>query len=111
MSAYFWRSFINPSSIVPAKVSIVIINYNGRKYLESFLPSVLASTYENKEVIVADNASTDESIDFLKDNYPGLRVINLTRNYGFAMGYNEALKLVKSDYYVLLNSDVEVESE
>lgn len=96
---------------MPPKVSIVIINYNGRKYLESFLPSILASTYENKEVIVADNASTDDSIDFLNDNYPGLRVIILSRNFGFAMGYNEALKKVQSDYYVLLNSDVEVEAE
>jgi len=95
---------------VPPKVSIVIINYNGRKYLESFLPSVLASTYENKEVIIADNASTDDSIPFLRSNYPGLRVIPLSRNFGFATGYNEALRLVQSDYYVLLNSDVEVEA-
>ena len=92
------------------KVAIVIINYNGRKYLESFLPSVLASRYENKEVIVADNASTDDSLSFLQTNYPQIRTILLSRNYGFAKGYNEALKQVQSDYYVLLNSDVEVTS-
>jgi len=92
------------------KVSIVIINYNGRNYLESFLPSVLASTYENKEVIIADNASTDDSLIFLHDNYPGIKIIRLMRNFGFATGYNEALKHVQSDYYVLLNSDVEVET-
>ena len=91
-----------------AKVAIVIINYNGRRYLELFLPSVLASSYENKEIIVADNASTDDSIIFLKENYPQIRIIVLTRNYGYAWGYNEALKQVDSDYYVLLNSDVEV---
>ncbi|MBS1599526.1 MAG: glycosyltransferase family 2 protein [Bacteroidetes bacterium] len=95
--------------MVLPKVAVVIINYNGRKYLELFLPSVLNSTYENKEVIVADNASTDDSLIFLKDNYPDVTVITLSRNFGFATGYNEALKLVTSDYYVLLNSDVEVE--
>lgn len=93
---------------MPPKVAIVIINYNGRRYLESFLPAVLASTYENKEVIVADNASTDDSLSFLQRNYPTVRTIELSYNYGFAGGYNEALKQVQSDYYVLLNSDVEV---
>jgi GT2 family glycosyltransferase len=69
----------------------------------------MASTYSGKEVIVADNASTDDSVSFLRENYPQVRVIVLDRNYGFATGYNEALKQVRSDYYVLLNSDVEVE--
>ncbi|MES1159677.1 MAG: glycosyltransferase family 2 protein, partial [Bacteroidota bacterium] len=80
-----------------------------RQHLETFLPSVMASTCPFKEVIVADNASTDDSIPFLKATYPQLRIISLDRNYGFAGGYNEALKQVQSDYYVLLNSDVEVE--
>jgi GT2 family glycosyltransferase len=91
-----------------ATVSVVIINFNGRKYLEQFLPSVLASTYSGMELIVADNASTDDSLRFLRDHYPQVRIIELKRNHGYAGGYNEALKLVKSDYYVLLNSDVEV---
>ena len=69
----------------------------------------MASTYSNCEVIVADNASTDDSVSFLKENFSFVRVIKLPENYGFARGYNEALKLVKSDYYILLNSDVEVE--
>ncbi|MBC7902187.1 MAG: glycosyltransferase family 2 protein [Gemmatimonadaceae bacterium] len=90
------------------KVSIVILNWNGRKYLEQFLPSVMASRWDNLEVIVADNASDDDSVDFLKRNYPAVRIIQLERNHGFAIGYNLALKQVKSDYYVLLNSDVEV---
>jgi hypothetical protein len=68
----------------------------------------MASILPGAEVIVADNASTDDSLVFLQEKYPGLRVIVLDRNYGFAGGYNEALKQVKSDYYVLLNSDVEV---
>jgi len=89
-------------------IAIVILNWNGRKYLEQFLPSVIASSYPAKEVIVADNASTDDSLPFLRENYPQVRIIALDRNYGFAKGYNEALRQVKSDYYVLLNSDVEV---
>ena len=91
-----------------AKVSVVIINFNGRKYLEQFIPSVLASTYPDMELIVADNASTDDSLNFLRTHYPAVRIIELKRNHGYAGGYNEALKEVKSEYYVLLNSDVEV---
>ncbi|MGN6214458.1 glycosyltransferase family 2 protein [Parafilimonas sp.] len=89
-------------------VAIVILNYNGRNFLEQFLPSVFASTYPNKRIIIADNASTDDSIDYLKNNFPSAELIMLDKNYGFAGGYNEALKKVASDYYVLLNSDVEV---
>jgi GT2 family glycosyltransferase len=94
---------------VEPTIAIVILNWNGRVYLEKFLPFVVASTYPGKEVIVADNSSTDDSIRFLQDHYPQVRVIALDRNLGFAGGYNEALKEVKTDYYVLLNSDVEVE--
>ena len=90
-------------------IAVVILNYSGRKHLERFLPSVMASTYPNMEVIVADNASTDDSVSFLRDHFPQVRIITLDRNYGFAGGYNQALPQVKSDYYVLLNSDVEVE--
>jgi GT2 family glycosyltransferase len=92
------------------KVAIVILNWNGRKYLEQFLPSVLASTYENMECIVADNASTDDSVIFLKEHFPQVNIISLAENFGFAKGYNHALKQVSADYYVLLNSDVEVEA-
>ncbi len=89
-------------------VAIVILNYNGRKHLQTFLPSVLNSTYTNKRVIVADNASTDDSLPFIKEHFPSVEILLNTQNDGFAGGYNWALKLVKSDYYVLLNSDVEV---
>lgn len=89
-------------------VSIVILNWNGRKFLEQFLPSVVASTYSNFNIVVADNASTDDSIPFLRSYYPLIKIIELKENYGFAKGYNEALKQVEADYYVLLNSDVEV---
>lgn len=89
-------------------VAIVILNWNGRSYLEKFLPSVLSSDYENYRVVVADNASTDNSINFLKEQFPQVELIILSQNFGFAKGYNEALKKVKADYYVILNSDVEV---
>jgi GT2 family glycosyltransferase len=70
---------------------------------------VLASRYDNKEVIVADNCSADDSISFLGSAYPGVRIIRHPVNYGFTRGYNEALKAVTADYYIILNSDVEVE--
>ena len=90
------------------KCAIVILNWNGKNFLEQFLPSVCYSTYANYELVVADNNSTDDSISFLKNNYPSIRIISLAENYGFAKGYNEALKQVDADYFILLNSDVEV---
>ncbi|WP_462252726.1 glycosyltransferase family 2 protein [Ferruginibacter sp.] len=89
-------------------VAIVILNWNGRKFLEQFLPSVMASVYDNKKIIVADNASTDDSVIFLQQQYPQIEILQNSSNEGFAKGYNTALKKVQSDYYVLLNSDVEV---
>lgn len=68
----------------------------------------MSTIYSNRQVVVADNASTDESVAFLREHFPGVRVIALDRNFGFARGYNEALRQVEADYYVLLNSDVEV---
>lgn len=90
------------------KISVVILNWNGRKYLGQFLPSVLASDYSNFEVVVADNGSSDDSLSFLEHNYPQVRIIRLEKNLGFARGYNEALKQIQSDYYFILNSDVEL---
>lgn len=89
-------------------VAIVILNWNGKHHLEKFLPSVVSTTYSNAKIIVADNASTDDSICFLHKNFPAVATIDLKENHGFAKGYNEALKQVQADYYVLLNSDVEV---
>jgi GT2 family glycosyltransferase len=89
-------------------VAIVILNYNGKNYLQKFLPSVLASSYSNKRVIVADNASVDGSVEMLQQEFPTVEILVNIRNDGFAGGYNWALQHVESDYYVLLNSDVEV---
>ncbi len=91
-------------------VSIVILNYKGKKYLEKFLPPLLESIKEinDVEIVVADNGSKDDSIKTVKEKFPTVRTIELDDNYGFAEGYNRALEQIKSEYYVLLNSDVEV---
>jgi len=89
-------------------VAIVILNYNGLNFLQQFLPSVIASTYVNKKIIVADNASTDESIFWLKENYPTVQLLLSKENKGYAGGYNWTLKNIEADYFVLLNSDIEV---
>lgn len=91
------------------KVSVVILNWNGLEMLQRFLPSVVAySQEEGVEVCVADNASTDNSLAWLRDNCPTVRLILLDKNYGFAEGYNQALRQVEAEYVVLLNNDVEV---
>lgn len=89
------------------KTAVVILNWNGKALLEEFLPSIVAHS-ANATVYVADNASTDDSVAFVQQNYPGVKLIVNTGNYGFAKGYNEALKHVEEDIYVLVNSDVEV---
>jgi GT2 family glycosyltransferase len=89
--------------------SVVILNWNGRKLLEKFLPSLLKNTPdETADIIVVDNGSTDASLPYLEKSYPSIRLIRLDKNYGFAEGYNKALTQLKCEYVVLLNSDVEV---
>ena len=79
------------------KVAIVILNWNGRKYLEQFLPSVMATDWTNLEVFVADNGSTDDSVNFVQQHYPSVHIISLPQNYGFAKGYN-GKAYVKNNY-------------
>jgi len=93
------------------RVAVVILNYNGKDWLHQFLPGVMATDYAQLEVIIADNASTDGSVDWMQEVYPGLRIIVLEQNYGFAEGYNRALDQVQAEYFVLLNSDVKVEAD
>jgi hypothetical protein len=89
--------------------AIVILNWNGKDYLDRFLPFLIQYTTQSEvEIIIADNHSTDQSLKMLAEKYPQLRTIVLKKNYGFAEGYNRALAHVKADYFVLLNSDVEV---
>lgn len=91
------------------KVAVVILNWNGVEMLQRFLPEVVAySQGEGVEVCVADNGSTDDSVAWVKQACPDVRLVVLDRNYGFADGYNRALRQVEAEYVVLLNSDVEV---
>ena len=90
------------------KTAIVILNWNGRKMLTEYLPNVVKYSKDDAEVWVADNASTDGSLEMLAERFPMVRTLRLDRNYGFAEGYNRALARIEAYYYVLLNSDVEV---
>jgi len=91
------------------KVAIVILNWNGKKLFDTFLPSVIDNSQNvNTEIIIADNGSDDNSVNYLKKKYPQVGIIELGKNYGFAGGYNRALKQISADYFILLNSDVKV---
>ena len=89
------------------KIAVVILNWNGAKLLQQFLPSVIQYS-ENASIYVADNASTDDSIDVLKNEFPSVKIIQNSSNFGFAQGYNEALQSVEEPYYALVNSDIDV---
>lgn len=89
------------------KIAIVILNWNGAKMLSQYLPSVITYS-KGASIYVADNASTDNSIELLNNDFPDVNLIMLDKNYGFAEGYNRALAQIDAEYYLLLNSDVEV---
>ena len=93
---------MNPS------VAVVILNWNGKSFLEQFLPGVLKSEYDNLQIVVGDNGSTDDSIAFIETTFPTVTILKNEKNLGFAGGYNKILERVHADYFVLLNSDVEV---
>lgn len=90
------------------KTAVVILNWNGKKLMEQFLPSVLKYSRGLAEIVVADNHSSDDSISWLKATYPEITIVTNPQNEGYAKGYNDALKQVDADYFLLLNSDVEV---
>ena len=89
------------------KIAVVILNWNGTKLLEQFLPSIVKYSPE-ADIYVADNASTDDSVTFVKANFPRIKIIQNESNFGFAQGYNEALKHIDTEIYALVNSDIEV---
>ena len=89
------------------KTAVVILNWNGTKLLEQFLPSVVQFSPE-ATIYVADNASTDDSVAFVKANFPTVQIVQNSSNFGFAQGYNEALQHIEADIYALVNSDIEV---
>lgn len=88
-------------------IAVVILNWNGKKWLEKFLPTVIEKS-SMANIYLADNASTDASIAFIKDNFTSVKIIQNQLNEGYAKGYNDALKGLKEKYFVLLNSDIEV---
>ena len=90
------------------KLAIVILNWNGQKMLHQYLPTVLQYSRDEATVFVADNASTDDSLSLLSTAFPECKVIRLEKNWGFAEGYNKALQQIDAEYYLLLNSDIEV---
>lgn len=90
------------------KCAVVILNWNGEQMLKRFLGWVVESLPDWARVVVADNASTDSSLDYIKQNFPDIQVISLDKNYGYAEGYNRALRVINEEFVVLLNSDVEV---
>lgn len=90
------------------KVAIVILNWNGQQLLEQFLPSIVNFSSELAEIYVADNASTDSSLSYIKEFYPSVKIIENATNGGYAKGYNDALATIDAELYCLINSDVEV---
>lgn len=91
-----------------SSLSVVILNWNGIAHLRRFLGSVVECTPPEADIVVADNGSTDDSVEWVERTYPTVRIVRLDRNYGFAEGYDRALRQIGSRYYILLNSDVEV---
>lgn len=94
--------------MAPIKAAVVILNWNGKKFLEQFLPSVTEHLPSFARIIVADNGSADDSVSFLRENYPAVDCIEFAENHGYTGGYNRALELIEAEYYILLNSDIEV---
>ena len=90
------------------KLAIVILNWNGEAMLRQYLPNVLRYSRDEATIYVADNASTDHSVETLRREFPEVKLIILDKNWGFAEGYNLALRQIEAEYYLLLNSDVEV---
>ena len=84
------------------KTAVVILNWNGKNWLEKFLPNVISNSLD-ATVIVADNNSTDDSVSYLKENFPNIQIIQNNGNYGYAKGYNLSLKQIDAQYFVLLN--------
>ena len=92
-----------------ARTAIVILNWNGEKFLRQFLPTLMANTdSELARICIIDNGSTDDSLSFVSCNFPQIQIVRLDQNYGFAGGYNRGLKDIEAEYFMLLNSDVEV---
>ncbi len=108
MRAFAGTYLSEPMNSDALKIAVVILCWNGKNFLKKFLPPLLQTTYSHAEFYVADNASTDGSAEYVRKNFPQIKLIELKENKGFAGGYNDALKEISADIYVLLNQDVEV---
>ncbi len=97
--------------IILIRVAVVILNWNGERFLRKFFPEVVRCCPAETEIIIADNGSKDRSLDYIRDTFPDVRIIDNHSNTGFAAGYNLALKQVDADYYVLLNNDILVTAD
>ena len=95
---YFYTPFF-------MRTAVVILNWNGKTFLEQFLPMLIRFSRQEARIIIADNASTDGSVELVKERFPEVEVIRNPENFGFSKGYNQALKQVDETYYVLLNSE------
>ena len=96
------------SSPATHQVAVVILNWNGRHHLAAYLPTVIEHSQEHADVVVIDNGSTDDSLAWMKQHHPEVRIVALDENKGFAGGYNAGLEAITADVFVLLNSDVRV---
>ena len=92
------------------KIAVVVLNWNGKSWLEKFLP-ILVNHSKEATVFVTDNASTDDSVYYVKSNFPTVKIIVNANNGGYAKGYNDALKQIDAEYFVLINSDIEVTAD
>ena len=93
------------------KVAVVLLGYNSLDYLAEFIPSVLKTSYTDFDLVYVDNASKDESVAYVKEHFPEVKIFQVHENHGFTGGYTQSLPFIKAEYYVLLNSDVEVEPD
>lgn len=90
------------------KIAVVILNYNGKKHLTKYLSNIIDKTGNEAQIIIGDNCSTDGSVEYLKQNFPYVKIIENDKNYGYAGGYNRILKEIEAEYYIILNSDLNV---
>ena len=90
------------------RIALVLLNYNGKEYLQQNLPFIKSTNYGNKAIYVIDNNSTDDSVSYLETNHSDITIIKNLKNLGYAAGYNLGLSKIEAEYYILLNTDVEV---
>ena len=93
------------------KASVIVVNWNGKRYLQECLPALLAQTYSNHEIILVDNGSNDGSVDFVAEGFPEVRIIENSENLGFAAGNNVGIEVARGDYIVTLNNDTRAEPD